>query len=298
MAICSAMLAFQAGTFITHYAADHLDYSTNSVLFVNVVGGLCAVGCAAVTAILSDSHGRRRITLCAFAFAAPWAFAVFPLVEMHNPVVFGLTVIVTYAFVGLCMGPLAAFLPETFATRYRYTGAGLAFNLAGIVGGALPPLVAGLLVWLPLAITIWVLSQVLDVVNGVFGSLLIALTLGQGHVLWQVGAFFSQLAIVTFGGAYAVPGGAAPPPRPPRCPPHPPSPPRATSCGPRTSRLMVKVLAEEAIRLGVPIFNHATAVRLLVEDGSAAGVLTIVPGALVIWFVRNYIAKGFALGRV
>jgi glycerol transport system permease protein len=31
---------------------------------------------------------------------------------------------------------------------------------------------------------------------------------------------------------------------------------------------------------------------------AAAGVLTIVPGALVIWFVRNYIAKGFALGRV
>ena len=31
---------------------------------------------------------------------------------------------------------------------------------------------------------------------------------------------------------------------------------------------------------------------------AAAGVLTIVPGALVIWFVRNHIAKGFALGRV
>jgi glycerol transport system permease protein len=31
---------------------------------------------------------------------------------------------------------------------------------------------------------------------------------------------------------------------------------------------------------------------------AAAGVLTIVPGAIVIWFVRNYIAKGFALGRV
>jgi chromate transporter len=33
---------------------------------------------------------------------------------------------------------------------------------------------------------------------------LIAATLGQGHVLWQMGAFFSQLAVVTFGGAYAV----------------------------------------------------------------------------------------------
>lgn len=31
---------------------------------------------------------------------------------------------------------------------------------------------------------------------------------------------------------------------------------------------------------------------------AAAGTLTIIPGALVIWFVRDYIAKGFALGRV
>ena len=31
---------------------------------------------------------------------------------------------------------------------------------------------------------------------------------------------------------------------------------------------------------------------------SAAGTLTIIPGAFVIYFVRNYIAKGFALGRV
>jgi glycerol transport system permease protein len=31
---------------------------------------------------------------------------------------------------------------------------------------------------------------------------------------------------------------------------------------------------------------------------AAAGVLTLIPGAIVIWFVRNYIAKGFAMGRV
>jgi len=31
---------------------------------------------------------------------------------------------------------------------------------------------------------------------------------------------------------------------------------------------------------------------------AAAGILTIIPGMLVIWFVRNHLAKGFALGRV
>jgi MFS family permease len=42
-------------------------------------------------------------------------------------------------------GPLASFIPEIFATRYRYSGAGLAFNLGGIIGGAVPPLISGAL---------------------------------------------------------------------------------------------------------------------------------------------------------
>jgi len=54
---------------------------------------------------------------------------------------------------------------------------------------------------------------------------------------------------------------------------------RATSCGPRTSRLMVKVLAEEAFRLGVPFFNQTTAIDILLqEDGDdrqVCGLLTI-----------------------
>lgn len=53
---------------------------------------------------------------------------------------------------------------------------------------------------------------------------------------------------------------------------------RATSCGPRTSRLMVQVLSQEAIRLGIPILNHTTAVRILVCDQPerrAAGVLAL-----------------------
>ncbi|TPE49549.1 FAD-dependent oxidoreductase [Amaricoccus solimangrovi] len=56
---------------------------------------------------------------------------------------------------------------------------------------------------------------------------------------------------------------------------------RATSCGPRTSRLMVKVLAEEAIRLGIPLLNQTTAVRILTAGSGAArhalGILAIRP---------------------
>ena len=53
---------------------------------------------------------------------------------------------------------------------------------------------------------------------------------------------------------------------------------RATSCGPRTSRLMVRVLATEALRLGIPFFNHTTGVQILRDDdGAVQGLLTVRP---------------------
>lgn len=52
---------------------------------------------------------------------------------------------------------------------------------------------------------------------------------------------------------------------------------RATSCGPRTSRLMVKVLAEEALRLGIPILNQTTLLRLLVDGGRCHGAVGLRP---------------------
>ncbi len=52
---------------------------------------------------------------------------------------------------------------------------------------------------------------------------------------------------------------------------------RATSCGPRTSRLMVKVLAEEAIRLDIPFFNQTTAIKVLKNTQGVTGLLAIRP---------------------
>jgi len=52
---------------------------------------------------------------------------------------------------------------------------------------------------------------------------------------------------------------------------------RATSCGPRTSRLMVKVLAQEAIRLDIPFLNHTTAIKILDDTNGVTGVLAMRP---------------------
>jgi MFS family permease len=47
---------------------------------------------------------------------------------------------------GFVYGPLGAFLPSLFPVRLRYSGISFAFNMGGIFGGALAPIVATALV--------------------------------------------------------------------------------------------------------------------------------------------------------
>jgi len=56
--------------------------------------------------------------------------------------------------------------------------------------------------------------------------------------------------------------------------------------------------AVEVKTIGAAMTRTGSATGIDYGTLAAAGVLTIIPGALVIYFVRNYIAKGFALGRV
>jgi glycerol transport system permease protein len=63
--------------------------------------------------------------------------------------------------------------------------------------------------------------------------------------------------------------------------------------------LIAKTLTgPRAMPLAVQMSTTSTAAGLDWALLSAAGVIAILPGVLMIWFVRNYIAKGFALGRV
>ena len=63
--------------------------------------------------------------------------------------------------------------------------------------------------------------------------------------------------------------------------------------------LLAKTLtAVEAKPIAATMTRTASASGYELGLLAAAGSLTIIPGALVIWFVRNHIARGFSLGRV
>jgi MFS family permease len=137
--------SFMAGTYFMGYASTQLKHPRELILTVGVLGALSMLLLTAVSARLSDSYGRRSVIIVGFCLALPWCFAVVPLLDTGSGLLFALAIMGTFGILGVSYGPMASFIPEVFETRFRYTGAGLAFNLGGILGGAMPPLIAGAL---------------------------------------------------------------------------------------------------------------------------------------------------------
>jgi metabolite-proton symporter len=131
-----------ASTYMATYANSHLGYSRNVILFVGVLGGLAYIVCVVISATLCDRVGRRRMMLIGWVACLPWSFVAIPLIDTGNPICYAVAIVGMKAIASIGFGPIAAFIPELFPTRYRYSGTALAVNIAGIVGGAVPPLIA------------------------------------------------------------------------------------------------------------------------------------------------------------
>jgi MFS family permease len=135
-------LGYMSNAYFMGYAHTHVGFSPDLILKVGLLGGVIVVVFNALSAAASDIFGRRRVIIAALAVGVPWSFVVMPLIDSGNAALFALAMSGTYAIAASSYGPMAAFIPEIFGTRYRYSGAGLSLNLAGLVGGAVPTIIA------------------------------------------------------------------------------------------------------------------------------------------------------------
>jgi len=98
-----------------------------------------------ISCVYSDRIGRKKVLITTTALTL--VFSLFAMNLLHHSV---LTVMVFlcvgFALMGCLFGPCGAYLPELFPTNVRYSGAGLSYNLAAILGGAFAPTIATALV--------------------------------------------------------------------------------------------------------------------------------------------------------
>ncbi len=162
--------AVMLGLSLLYVAAAGLGWF--AAVFLGIKAAVLAVVAQALIRVGGRALGTRfKLVLAALAFVAlSLLHAPFPLVILAAAVVGALVYTRRPDWLGKIKSPPTDIAP---VSRRRVAAA----------------TVATIAVWL----AIWAAPMAL-----------IALTLGTGHVLWEIGGFFSKLAVVTFGGAYAV----------------------------------------------------------------------------------------------
>ncbi|NLG48381.1 MFS transporter, partial [Gordonia sp. (in: high G+C Gram-positive bacteria)] len=145
--------------------SDQMGLDRNFVLVSGMIAAIFFGLSTAASAIYSDRIGRRRVIMISVILAVPWALVLFPILEMGGEFAFLVGLIGTLLIFGIAYGPAGALLPELFQARYRYTGAGMGYNLGGILGGAIPPLIAAPLIAGPGSIWVGIMLAVLSSVS-------------------------------------------------------------------------------------------------------------------------------------
>ena len=97
-----------------------------------------------VAGLLADRRGRRATLLVTtagiVAYGGLFAVLLSPGRATTSSVLVFL--IIGMTLMGLSFGPMSAVLPELFPTNVRYTGSGVAYNAASILGAAVAPFIA------------------------------------------------------------------------------------------------------------------------------------------------------------
>ncbi len=140
--VCCFALFYLTTAFALGYGAKTLGYDRQLFLAVQLFAILFMAGGIVASGYWSDATTPRRVLMagCAMTVAAG---ALLPVMMGAGSLALICAFLSAALFaMGFVYGPLGSWLPELFPARVRYTGASMAFNIGGIIGGGLTPMVA------------------------------------------------------------------------------------------------------------------------------------------------------------
>jgi metabolite-proton symporter len=93
----------------------------------------------------ADATSPRRVLMAGCILTVAGSFLLAPMMDSGSLLQIWAFLSLALVLMGLVYGPLGAFLPGLFPARVRYTGVSMAFNIGGILGGGLTPIIAAAL---------------------------------------------------------------------------------------------------------------------------------------------------------
>jgi metabolite-proton symporter len=136
------VLFYLMTVFALSWGTSQLGYGRQEFLLLQMAGVLCFAATIPLSARYADRFGRRRAMILATLGIIGFGFLFQPLFAAGSPAQVLLFLALGLGLMGLTYGPCGTILAEMFPTPVRYTGASLAFNLAGILGASPAPYIA------------------------------------------------------------------------------------------------------------------------------------------------------------
>lgn len=141
--VCEVAWVYILTVFVIVYGTSALDLPKGLILDGVLLGAALEVGFIPLFGWLSDKVGRRALYYFGATFVLLSAYPLFLCLETRDPlIIMGAIAACMTLGHGAMYGPQAAYLPELFGTRVRYSGASLGCQVAAGVGGGLAPMLA------------------------------------------------------------------------------------------------------------------------------------------------------------
>jgi metabolite-proton symporter len=172
-AVATFVIFYILIVFSLSWGTTKLGYSRQSFLILQLLGVLFFALAIPCTAWMATQIGRLNMLLSATAAILIFGLCFGWLFSAGNSGVVA-TLVIGFLLMGVTYAPLGTFLSELFPVEVRYTGASIAFNIAGILGASLTPYLA----------TSLAMTKGLGAV-GIYLALMAAISLGSLLLLWR-----------------------------------------------------------------------------------------------------------------
>ncbi len=141
-AVACFAIFYLATAFALGYGTTKLGMAREAFLGLQLFAILFLAAGIIVSGFAADRYGAGNVLMAGCGLTMLVALTIEPTLGSGEPPMVALFLSMALFAMGLTYGPLGAWLPSLFPARVRYSGASVAFNMAGILGGGLAPLIA------------------------------------------------------------------------------------------------------------------------------------------------------------
>jgi metabolite-proton symporter len=140
--ITTFVIFYLMTVFTLSWGTSELGFARQDFLLLQIVGVLFFAATIPLSAAIADRVGRMPMLIAATLAIVAFGLVFGPLFGARDTLRAAACLSLGLACMGLTYGPLGVAIAELFPTAVRYTGASIAFNAAGILGGSLAPYIA------------------------------------------------------------------------------------------------------------------------------------------------------------